>query len=67
MGETWMLAQKLPERCPLVGGGIIQQHHDRAAQVPQQLAQKRTDLFDVVVKEQIVKTQAMPLRAQRNS
>lgn len=68
-GETWMLAQKLPERCPLVGGGIIQQHHDRAAQVPQQLAQKRTDLFlgDVVVKEQIVKTQAMSLRAQRNS
>ena len=52
-GETWMLAQELPERFPLVGGGIIQQHNDRAAQVPQQLTQKRTDLFlgDVVVKE----------------
>jgi hypothetical protein len=52
-GETWMLAQELPERFPLVGGGIIQQHNDRAAQVPQQLTQKHTDLFlgDVVVKE----------------
>ena len=68
-GETWMLAQELPEGFPLVGGGIIQQHNDRATQVPQQLTQKHTDLFlgDVVVKEQIVKTQAMSPRAQRNS
>jgi hypothetical protein len=52
-GETWMLAQELPEGFPLVGGGIIQQHNDRAAQVSQQLTQKHTDLFlgDVVVKE----------------
>jgi len=52
-GETWMLAQELPEGFPLVGGGIIQQHNDRATQVPQQLTQKHTDLFlgDVVVKE----------------
>ena len=52
-GETWMLAQELPEGFPLVGGGIIQQHNDRAAQVPQQLTQKHTDLFlgHVVVKE----------------
>jgi hypothetical protein len=34
-----MLAQELPEGFPLVGGGIIQQHNDRAAQVPQQLTQ----------------------------
>jgi len=68
-GETWMLAQELPEGFPLVGGGIIQQHNDRATQVPQQLTQKHTDLFlgDVVVKEQIVKTQAMSPRAQLNS
>jgi putative transposase len=41
------------EGLPLVGGGIIQQHNDRATQVPQQLTQKQTDLFldDVVVKE----------------
>jgi hypothetical protein len=52
-GETWMLAQEFPEGFPLVGGGIIQKHNDRAAQVPQQLTQKHTDLFlgDVVVKE----------------
>jgi hypothetical protein len=31
---TRMLAQELPEGFPLVGGGIIQQHNDRAAQVP---------------------------------
>ena len=51
--ETWMLAQELPEGFPLVGRGMIQQHHDRAARVPQQLAQKHTDRFlgDVVVKE----------------
>lgn len=48
-----MLAQKFPEGFPLVGGGIIQQHNDRATQVPQQLTQKHTDFFlgDVVVKE----------------
>ena len=52
-GETRMLAQELPEGFPLVGGGIIQQHNDRATQVPLQLTQKLTDLFlgDVVVKE----------------
>jgi hypothetical protein len=48
-----MLAQELPEGFLLVGGGIIQQHNDRAAQVSQQLTQKHTDLFlgDVVAKE----------------
>ncbi len=64
-GETWMLAQELPEWFTLVGGGIIQQHHDRAAQVPQQLTQKNTNLFlsDIVVKKQIVEAQSMSLRA----
>jgi hypothetical protein len=47
------------------GGGITQQHNDRAAQVPQQLTQKNTDLFlgDVVVEEQIVEAQSLSLRA----
>jgi hypothetical protein len=47
------------------GGGIIQQHNDRAAQVPQQLTQKNTDLFlgDVVVEEQIVEAQSLSLSA----
>jgi hypothetical protein len=47
-----MPAQELPEGFALVGGGIIQQHNDRAAQVPQQLWQKHTDPFlgDVIVK-----------------
>jgi len=64
-GQTWMLAQELPEWFTLVGGGIIQQHNDRAAQAPQQLTQKNTNFFlgDVVVKKQIVEAQSMSLRA----
>lgn len=60
-GETGMLAQELPEGFPLVGGGIIRQHNDWAAQVPQQLTQKHTDLFlgDVVKEEQIVEAESV--------
>ena len=40
-----------------------------AAQLPQQLTQKRTDLFlcDVVIEEQVIQTQTVPLGAQRDS
>ena len=67
-GETWMLAQELPEGFPLVGGGIIQQRDDGTPQMPQQLAEKPADLLlpDVVEVEQIVEAQLMPPGAHRN-
>lgn len=67
--ETRVLPQEFPERFPLVGGGVVKQNNDGATQVPQQLAQKHTDLFlrDVVKKEQIVEAQVVALGAERNS
>ena len=52
-----------------MGGGIIQQSNDWAAQMAQQLAQKPADLLlpDVVEEEQIIEAEPMPPRAQRNS
>jgi len=68
-GETWMLPKESLEWLPLMGGGIIQQHNDRAAQVPQQLTHKHTDLLlgDVVKEEQIVEAESVSFGAQRNS
>lgn len=45
--------QELLERFSLMGGGVIQQNNDSAAQVPQQLPQKNADLLlSHVVKEE---------------
>ena len=68
-GETWMLPKESLEGLPLMGGGIIQQHNDPAAQVPQQLTQKHTDLLlgDVVKEEQIIEAESVSFGAQRNS
>jgi len=51
--ETRVLLQELLKWFSLVGGGVIQQNNDGAAQVPQQLAQKDADLLlsDIVKKE----------------
>ena len=47
-----MLVHEFLERFPLMGGGVIQQNNDEAAQVPQHLAQKNADFFlDDVVEE----------------
>lgn len=64
-----MLVHEFLERFPLMGGGVIQQNNDGAAQVPQHLAQKNADFFlaDVVEEEQIVKAQSLSLGAERNS
>ena len=64
-----MFSKESLEWLPLMGGGIIQQHNDRAAQVPQQLTQKHTDLLlgDVVKEEQIVEAESVSFGAQRNS
>ena len=66
-GEAWMFPKQSLEWVPLMGGGIIQQHNDRAAQVPQQLTQKHTDLLlsDVVKEEQIVEAEPVSFGAQR--
>jgi hypothetical protein len=63
-----MLTQKVPERLPLMGGGVIQQDDYGAAQMPQQLPQERTDLFlpDVVKEKQIVQGQVVSLGTERN-
>src|SRR6266576_1412555 len=51
--QTRVLMQELLERFSLMGGGVIQQNNDWAAQVPQQLPQKNADLLlsDVVKEE----------------
>ena len=64
-----MLALQLCNRASLVGGGLVEQHDERAGQVAQQLAQEMADLVlaDVVEEEQIVEAQAVPPRAERDS
>src|SRR5580704_4234318 len=51
-----------------MGGGVIEQNNDRAAQVPQQLTEKHTDLLlpNVVEEEEIVETQVLSLGTERN-
>ena len=60
--EAGMLLEEALEWLPLVSGGIVQRHNDRAAEMPQQLPQKTTDLVlpDVVKKEEIVEAQVVP-------
>jgi hypothetical protein len=52
-----------------VGGGVVEQNDDGAAEVAQQLAQKSTHFFlsDVVEEEQIVEAQVLSLRTDRDS
>ena len=52
-GETRVLTKEFLEWFALMGAGVIQQNNDGPAHVPQQLTQKRTDLFlcDVVKEE----------------
>jgi hypothetical protein len=56
------------ERLPLMGCGVIEQNNDRAAQVPQQLTEKHTDLLlpNVVEEEKIVEIQVLSLGTERN-
>lgn len=66
--ETRMSSKELLERFPLMGGGVIQENDEGAAELPQQLAQKHTDLLlrDVVVEKKVVETQVVSLGAQRD-
>lgn len=67
--ETRVSSEEFPEWFPLMGGGIIEENDDWAAELPQQLPQKQTDLFlcDVVKEEQVMQTQMVPLGAQGDS
>jgi len=67
--KTRVLPEQIVERFPVVSGGIIQQNHHRAAQMPQQFTEKSADLLlpDVVKVEQIVEAQSLSPGAQGNS
>ena len=67
--KTRVLPEQIVERFPVVSGGIIQQNHYRAAQMPQQFTEKPSDLLlpDVVKVEQIVEAQSLSPGAQGNS
>jgi hypothetical protein len=67
--ETRLLAEELVKRSTVVGGGVIQQDDDGTSEVPQQLAQKKAHFLlpDVVEVQEIVETQVLPLRTDRNS
>ena len=67
--ETAVSSKELLERFPFMSGRVIQENDDRAAQVPQQRTQKRTDflLANVLKKQKIVEAQVVPLGTDRNS
>ena len=66
--QAWMPTQELCQRFTVVRGGIVQQKDDGTSEVPEQLPEKATHFFlaDVVEVKQIVQTQVLSLRADRN-
>jgi hypothetical protein len=67
--ETRVLPEKFPERCAVVGRGVVQQDDDVTPKMPQQLSEKQAHFFlaDIVEVKEIVKAQASPLRTDRVS
>jgi len=67
--QAGMSLEEVPERLPLVRGGIVQQHNERSPKMPQQLTQESADFLlpEVVKKKEVVETQPMALGAHRNS
>jgi len=61
-------AEELLPRCPVVGGGIVQQNDDRTPQVAQPLAEEETHFFlpDVVEVKQRVEAEVLSLGADRD-
>jgi hypothetical protein len=61
-----MLPLEVCDGVRLVGGGIIPQPDERAAQVTRQFAYQTADLLlaDVVEEEQVVEAQPMPAWAE---
>jgi len=66
--QAGMLLPKVLQRFSLMGGRMIQQHDHRAAQMPQQLAEKDANFLlpDVIEVKLIVQAQALSLRTYRN-
>ncbi len=62
-------AEELGERWAVVGGGVVEQNDDGAAEVAEQLAEKSTHFFlsDIVEEEQIVEAQVLSLGTDRDS
>lgn len=62
-------AEEPGQRRAIVGGGVVEQSDDGTAEVPQEFLEKKADFFlsDIAEKEQIVETQALSSRADRNS
>jgi hypothetical protein len=61
--------EELPQRCPVVRGGVVQQDDDRTPEVAQQFAEKETHFFlpDVVEVKQRVEAEVLSLGADRDS
>lgn len=66
--EPWVSSEEPLEGFPLMGGGVIQENDEGAAELPQQLAQKHTNFFlsEVVIEEEVVKAQMMSPEAERD-
>lgn len=67
--EPRVLSEEFLKRFSLMGGGVVQQDDDGAAQVPQQRTQKHTDFLhpNVVIEKEVVEAQMVSHGAQRNS
>jgi hypothetical protein len=59
--ESGMASQKFSQGVPLMGGRVIQEDNHRAAQMPQQLAEKHANFLlpDIVEVKLIVQAQAL--------
>lgn len=64
-----VLPEKFCQRCSVVGGGIVQENDQRAAQMAQQAAQEQANLLlpDIVEVELVVQTQALSSGAHRDA
>lgn len=57
------------QRFAVMGGGVVQQHDDRTAEVAEQFAKKPTHFFlaDIVEEKQVVETQVLASGADREA
>ncbi len=67
--QAAMFFEDLFDGRSFVGRGVVEQKDDRASEAAQQFPEEHTDLglSDVVVEEQVVKSQAMPPGTDGNS
>ena len=67
--QTRMTIEEVLNRLTLMRVGIVEQDDDRTPQMAEQLPQKDTDfgLADVVEEQEVVQTEALPLRTDRDT